>query len=126
MSLISGVSHIKSRIRKRHIKDGTSKTYLLGEKYINPLNYLNGDDRGDDWSMFTGQQDDIYRATYDPPMQDRAGFEDDDLFGSAHSGGLYFAFCDGSVRFSSFTIDVLLFRQNGNRKDGQVTTESEF
>jgi len=125
----SGVSYYQSEIAMTMITDGTSNTYLAGEKYINPDRYLTGDDRGDDWCMYCGQQDDISRCvgwltgtplTLNPmpPMQDQPGYENIVGFGSAHSGGLNMSLCDGSVRFISYTIDPEVHRRLGNREDG--------
>jgi len=91
------------------IIDGTSNTLLLGEKYVNPDNYLTGQDPGDDWNFVSGCQDDIVRgcgsaadgAAYFPrmPMQDTPGFSGAFgctlYFGSAHSNTLNMSLCDG-------------------------------
>jgi len=128
----TGISFVKSQVTIAMITDGASNTYLLGEKYVDPDMYLDGNDGGDDWSMFVGQQDDVFRCvawkdtSYPsgyfplPPIQDRPG----DMsysgygFGSAHSGGLNMSLCDGSVRFVSYTIDPETHRRQGNREDG--------
>jgi len=39
------------------------------------------------------------------------------VFGSPHSGGSIFVFCDGSVRTIQYTIDPLTFGYLGNRRD---------
>jgi hypothetical protein len=41
-------------IRAKDITDGLSKTYLLGEKYVNADCYYNGIDGGDNQPMFAG------------------------------------------------------------------------
>lgn len=127
---ITGISFQRSETRIAEIEDGTSKTYMIGEKYVNSENYLDGGDPGDDWCMYTGQQDDIYRSTYidtnvsppNPwtPMQDRPGVVDTGRFGSAHASGCNFAFVDGSGRFMPYSIDGEVHRALGNRADGQV------
>ncbi|HMO83404.1 MAG TPA: DUF1559 domain-containing protein, partial [Lacipirellulaceae bacterium] len=93
MTRITGVSFKQSRISKARISDGTSNTYMLGEKYMNVDYYENGLDTGDDWSMYSGQQDDIYRETFLAPLPDYPGLTQDRRFGSAHPAGLHFALC---------------------------------
>jgi prepilin-type processing-associated H-X9-DG protein len=46
------------------------------------------------------------------------GFDFRLRFGSPHSSGCNFAFCDGSVRTVSYQIDPEVHRRLGNRKDG--------
>jgi len=120
-SMVTGVSFLRSEVRLRHITDGTSKTYAAGEKYLNPDHYLDGLDPGDDWSMYTGQQDDNYRSTNfgNTPKQDRPGLGGWHSFGSAHPGGMNMAYCDGSVRIVGYDIDPETHSRLGNRKDSQ-------
>jgi prepilin-type processing-associated H-X9-DG protein len=126
---IRGVCYVRSQVTMTMITDGASNTYLLGEKPVDPDCYLANHDGGDDWSMFSGHQDDIVRsvgwpdAAYPsgyfplPPIQDTPGYNDYAGFGSAHSGGLNMSLCDGSVRWISYTIDPEVHRRLGNRED---------
>ena len=90
----TGVIFQHSQLRIAEITDGTSQTYLLGEKTIDPDYYFDGLEYGDDWSWDTGQQDDISRQvamgkppspsssfTYYPPIQDTRGVFDYPGFG---------------------------------------------
>jgi hypothetical protein len=127
---ITGVCYVRSRIMAATISDGVSNTYLLGEKPVDPDCYLNGMDGGDDWSMFTGHQDDIMRSVgypnpdklgtfvYYPPIQDTPGYNDYWGFGSAHATSLNMTMCDGSVHSVSYMIDPESHRRLGNRQDG--------
>ena len=126
-AIFDGVAFPRSRVRMREIEDGTSKTYMVGEKYLNPQNYLNGLDGGDNQTMYQGFDVDTARWTTLnngevplEPLEDRVGYTDFYRFGSAHPGGFQVVFCDGSVRQINYSIDWLTHRWLGNRADGQV------
>jgi prepilin-type N-terminal cleavage/methylation domain-containing protein/prepilin-type processing-associated H-X9-DG protein len=123
----TGTAYCGAVVKFAAITDGLSKTYILGERYINPDNYETGLDHGDDWSMWTGFQDDICRSTFlNPanvndhriPLQDTLGVEQAEHFGSAHPGGCHMAFGDGSVHLTEYDIDAEVHRRNGHRFDG--------
>ena len=136
-SLITGISYIRSELVMARITDGLSNTLEIGEKYINPFNYENGGDGGDDWSMYTGQQDDIYRTawcsnnTTNPaqgclgPAQDVPGVGSSS-FGSAHLAACNFAMCDGSVRSIAYSVNIEVFRRLCNRADGLTIDPSQY
>lgn len=116
----TGISYQGSQVKLAEVTDGTSVTYLIGEKYLNPVNYANGADAGDNEDCYTGFDNDISRSTnlnY-PPMVDKIGFSDSLRFGSAHSAVFHMSFCDGSVRAMSYTIDGEVHRRLGNSHDG--------
>ena len=124
--MYDGISHCASEVKLRNVTDGLSKTYAVGERYIDPTHYFTGILHSNDWSMYVGIQDDIYRSThYDPtrrvfrpPTQDTVGVQLDENFGGPHSGGCQFVFCDGSVQNISFDIDLQVHAQYGSRNDG--------
>jgi prepilin-type N-terminal cleavage/methylation domain-containing protein/prepilin-type processing-associated H-X9-DG protein len=116
-----GVIYQRSTVAFRHINDGTTHTYLLGERYLMPENYDNGRDPGDDQNAWVGHDRDTLRWTDQSPRQDTSGLSYQWEFGSSHSSGCQFAFCDGSVRFVSFNIDLGIHQVLGNRKDGTTT-----
>ena len=124
----TGISFLRSMVKIRDVSDGTSNTYMVGEKYINPDNYMTGEDLGDNQSMYFGHNADNARCTtYDDnpllslvPVQDKPGFEAKWRFGSPHPGGCNFVFCDGSIRTISYDIDPLTHSNLGNRRDGAV------
>ncbi|MBN1853556.1 MAG: DUF1559 domain-containing protein [Pirellulales bacterium] len=114
----------------RDITDGTSHTYLVGEKNVVPSDYYGTLDYGDNQGPYTSDERDSVRfaaRTADPgttllPLQDRIGTGDDATFsfGSVHPDGLNMGMCDGSVRKIGYTIDGLVHRQMANREDGAV------
>ena len=118
----TGVSFLRSTVRPAAIRDGAAKIYLLGEKYVSATNYETGRDHGDDWSLYTGFQDDMYRSTNVkfPPSPDggTTRVEEEGRVGSAHSSVWHAAMCDGSVHAVSFEIELEIHRRLGNRADG--------
>ena len=130
----SGVCFLRSEVAIASITDGTSNTYLMGEKYLQPENYGTGLDASDNESMYNAENNDTHRTTYydgssvpsHTPMQDRSGYPSYVRFGSAHDAGCYMALCDGSVRMVSYSIDAETHRRLGNRKDGLTIDGSKF
>jgi prepilin-type N-terminal cleavage/methylation domain-containing protein/prepilin-type processing-associated H-X9-DG protein len=133
----NGVSFLRSEVTVSMVTDGTSKTYLIGEKFLVPVNYETGLDSGDNETWCTGYNNDNFRTSYLPPAQDtnnnqfRAPFAGDTtvysgryMFGSVHSAGLNMSYCDGHVDLVSYDIDPYLHRSLGNRHDG--STEGEI
>ena len=132
------------------IQDGTSNTYLCGEKYIDANNYSNGLDGtiggqysgydGDEICDYCGFSSDMIRfvASDSPsfvaipstpgytPKQDWPGFSDAGIFGSAHAGMCNMAFCDGSVHQISYGIAPTIHWQLGNRADGTAIDASMY
>ena len=130
----SGVVFGRSEINFRQIEDGTSNTYMVGEKYMSTDNYLDGLDEGDNEPAFSGNNNDTLRTTSminksNKPLQlgpDKPGTSDEIgelMFGSAHSSGFNMAFCDASVRFVSYDVDPEIHRTHGHRADGVVVNE---
>jgi len=116
--LMSGISFERSQIAIRHVSDGTSNTYLVGEKYLNPNNYETGSDPSDNETWCTGSNNDVYRTAIDPPLADRAGLQNTWVFGSAHPSGMHMSYCDGHVDTLNYDIGAVLHRQNAHRADG--------
>jgi len=137
----TGISHQRSQIKLAQIGDGTSNTAMIGERYIDPNRYFDGEDPADDQNIFGGHDRDVNRYTADHacldtgvpnvpappsvagrllPLQDRPGLPLDRQFGSAHGTGFQMAFCDASVRTISYSIDPEAWRVMGGRDDQSV------
>jgi hypothetical protein len=119
--MFTGISFQRSEVRIQHVTDGTSKTYFCGEKYVDPSLFFTDQETGDNETWCTGHNNDNFRTTAFPPRQDLHGLEDGNLFGSAHHSIWNVAYCDGHVEAVSYDIDPIVHRNNGNRRDGEVT-----
>lgn len=113
----TGVSYVLTTTRMADVTDGTTNTAMVGEKYLSRLSYTNGTSLGDDQPAFLGDDADNRRWTDEPPQKDTAS-DDIQHFGSVHSGGCHFVLADGSTRLISYTIDATVFKNFGNRHDG--------
>jgi len=110
-------------VKIKTITDGLSKTYLVGEKYMNPFNYVNGQDLGDNENMYVGSDRDVFRHDF-RPCRDRAGLDCSYSFGAAHSNAWQVVMCDGSVRPIGYDIDLITHERFVNRQDGVRFTPS--
>jgi prepilin-type N-terminal cleavage/methylation domain-containing protein/prepilin-type processing-associated H-X9-DG protein len=144
----TGIMFYRSMLKIARINDGTSNTYLVGEKWMPPSGYecpcLSENDPGftygDNNCMYTGYESDNHRAAWNlsdkagppgisQPSQDRdgtstLGFEER-RFGSAHSGNFHMAFCDGSVQSISYDIEPMTHSRLAHRFDGEVARPDE-
>lgn len=142
----TGVVFGRSEINFRQIEDGTSNTYMVGEKYMSLDHYDDGLDAGDNEPAFSGNNNDTLRTTAHnrglrgplPLRSDQPGNSDEGtnggtssdpgyggelMFGSAHASGFNMAMCDASVQFVSFDVDAEIHRTKGHRFDGVVISE---
>ena len=111
----TGVIFQHSQLRIAEITDGTSQTYLLGEKTIDPDYYFDGLEYGDNWELGHGAAG----QHLSPGGHGKAAFALVFLYvlstytghprrlrlprlGSAHPYSLNMTFCDGSVRRQLF------------------------
>jgi prepilin-type processing-associated H-X9-DG protein len=133
-SAYNGICYCHSQVTMADVRDGSSNTYMLGERYLCPDHYMTGQAHCDDWSMYRSSGDDLIRSTYRDastgvgwtPRQDQPGQLLNDYFGSAHAGACNFVFCDGSVHAVSYSVDAEVHRRLGNRKDGLPVDGSRF
>jgi prepilin-type N-terminal cleavage/methylation domain-containing protein/prepilin-type processing-associated H-X9-DG protein len=120
----NGVAFVRSRWGFNNVIDGTTHTLLVGEKYI-PIGSL-ARGFGDDQTLYLGDDADVRRWTMSVPKRDERGLSDPDRFGSRHPSGCQFVFCDGSVRLVSYHVDTDVFRNLGNRRDGETISDDDF
>jgi len=123
----NGMIYSCSEVTMGEIRDGSSNTYLLGEKYLKPDAYETAGSSSDDNGVWTGADCDNCRVTYKAagsiPMQDRIGYDDYSMrFGSPHAGTFGMCMSDGSVQHISYSIDQDTHYNLGVRNDGNVTT----
>jgi len=122
----TGLFSTRSLTKMADLKDGTSLTLLIGEKYHDPERYLTGTDPGDNQTMYCGHAADTVRVTSKPPMIDTPGYSYFRYFGSAHPTGANFVFCDGSAQKIAYTINATTFKRLGSRADGYVIDGGSF
>jgi prepilin-type N-terminal cleavage/methylation domain-containing protein len=142
----TGIMYYRSTVSGSQIIDGTSKTYLAGEKWM-PIDGYEGfadEDApgftaGDNQSMYTGYEWDNHRVAWNPsstrsqeffqPAQDGRGDGDngpEPRFGSAHPASFQMVFCDGSVHSIGYDIDPLAHRALAHRFEGDVVASDEL
>jgi prepilin-type N-terminal cleavage/methylation domain-containing protein len=116
-----GVCFLRSEIRISEIEDGTSQTYLLGEKYVISSDYEGVVDKGDRGVLYSGFNNDQHRSALYQPHCDS---EDTDwaglAYGSAHPDIFNMAFCDGSVHAIPYSIDIQLHQRLAQIADGEA------
>jgi prepilin-type N-terminal cleavage/methylation domain-containing protein/prepilin-type processing-associated H-X9-DG protein len=122
----NGVIYTLSTLLLAQITDGTTNTYLVGEKYLNAANYDNSVEGTDNNPMYSGFDWDWQRWSGNGLVRDRRGLSDWHSFGSAHPGTANMAMCDGSVRAVSYNIDKTTHTNLCNRNDGQAIDGSSF
>jgi len=100
------------KVTLHKIPDGTSNTFMFGEKHIRP-NSLRG--KNEDRSIFGGQNNSIRRMAglgsngdQRPlrPPQDQNGALANSSFGGPHPGVCLFVFCDGRVQPVQISVDL--------------------
>jgi prepilin-type N-terminal cleavage/methylation domain-containing protein len=136
----TGIMYYRSTVSINQIIDGTTKTYLVGEKWMPVEGYdgfadenAAGFTAGDNQSMYTGYEWDNHRVAWNPsssrpqeffqPAQDgdsRDSRGPEPRFGSAHPATFQIVFCDGSVHSLGYDIDPAAHRALAHRFEGDV------
>jgi prepilin-type N-terminal cleavage/methylation domain-containing protein len=138
----TGVVFQRSTIGFKEIADGTTHTYLFGEKNLRDDHYETGEALNDDQSMYNGHDKDNIRSTFvqalangnvqgykpapdsETPADNAQWYEF--AFGGPHTGGWQVVFCDGSVHFVSYEMDPMMHRWLGNRRDGNIIDQGKL
>jgi prepilin-type N-terminal cleavage/methylation domain-containing protein/prepilin-type processing-associated H-X9-DG protein len=120
----TGICFRRSQLKYGDIANGTSNVYMVGDKYVRAECYEGvcpgnspAVDFGDNESMYTGFNNDVFRAAHDLPVMDAVGVNNQSRYGSAHTGGINMAMCDGSVRVVAYDIDRTAWRRAGDREE---------
>ena len=123
----TGICHQRSQVRVRDITDGTSHTYMVGEKYMDPLHYHDGEDPNDTFPMYVGDVNCVLNMAHEvrlPCAQDTPGYWTWG-YGSAHPGSWNCAFVDGSVHAIPYDLELRIAQALSHRSDGEAVTLDE-
>jgi prepilin-type N-terminal cleavage/methylation domain-containing protein/prepilin-type processing-associated H-X9-DG protein len=114
----NGILFVGSKVKMKHITDGTSKVILAGE-----TKHGNGEWAGSA-KIEGGAASTVLGSTYHPPnlypdLPIRTSTQMSS-YSSQHPGGCNFVLADGSVHFMSDDINLGTYRLLGQRDDGQM------
>lgn len=136
---LNGIFYGESKTTMGGIKDGTSKTIMIGESYTDPTYVKDG--QGMDYWLFGAPQIGAWRpggiggteysegvGSTGPRMNSRLdptipGTIMEMSFGSYHPAGAIFGFADGSVRFLVEDMDYIVYQGMGSRNGGEIGAE---
>lgn len=121
-----GVIYYHSELALSRITDGTSQTYMLGEKFLESDHYYDGIPSYDDQSYYIGFDRDANLSAYDPPLRDAPLGDQPFRFGSVHSSAFHTSFCDGSIHSISYDIDPDVHRSLGSRNGDDLLKDLSF
>ena len=143
------ISRVQSitEVSPKHVKDGMSKTIMLGESaYYIRTRRQNSGAGNTDWPVWIGgvasDEHTLFKTAEDAPincgispkslegfyygttpgqsiLDSNPGPLDDDCAFSWHAGGAMFAFCDATVHFLPEDLEFDVYRRLGSRNDGE-------
>jgi hypothetical protein len=137
-----GIWEYGRRTRLKNVADGMSNTYLVGEKAMDPLKYVTGDDFGDRGPIAgfnnpapatnQGATNSYVRFAVQDPKINTAVSRDASgncmichNFGSAHYATWNVSMADGSVHSLSYEMDIKLHLALASINGNEVTDEPE-
>jgi prepilin-type N-terminal cleavage/methylation domain-containing protein/prepilin-type processing-associated H-X9-DG protein len=134
-----GVIYIRSETSIANVEDGTTHTYLAGEKYLQPEAYqgaISNSDTGysqnSNQGAYCGYDWDNQRHAFSwrfgsttdqenfQPRADQEKYNSEHIWGSAHPSGFHMVYCDGSVQAISYDVDPFVNSYSSDRFDGQT------
>ena len=125
-----GILYVDSSTRMAEVLDGTSNTFLVGELSWEDANVYRAWHRGAhayDSSTGEGAAAAMKNIEYGINLvrYSSGPFFNDVSMGSMHPGGTHFAIADGSVRFVSETVDMILYFAAASRNGKEAKTAVE-
>ena len=120
-----GILGRDSKIRMGDISDGTSNTLAIGEVSVKLSNGTILESDGADWVRGMGLGGTANGMASCRNVQNAIntpynGIYNDISFGSQHTGGAQFVMGDGSVRFMTASIDLIIYKSTASRDGGEV------
>jgi len=116
----NGILYFGSKVRMKHVTDGTSKVILVGE-----TKHGSGEWAASGKANNSAAASVVLGTTYQPPNQ----YPDLPIrthyamasYSSQHAGGCNFVLADGSVHMITDDIELATYRFLGQRDDGSIT-----
>ena len=132
---LRGPLYRASRVRIRDIRDGTSNTFIAGERYADPAEI-----NSYGWATAYHSGNEVIRCvgTHQPlnfhmntpgscvPDCSTRDYVYGGCFRSVHEGGAFFLFADGRVRFISENIDMTTYAALGSRAGNEFNDDEDY